>query len=407
MSSEAPQDWQRIHLREVIGGVQAGVSVNSEGRRITEGEKGILKTSAVGGLTFNPSEHKAILKEEIRRARVSPKADHILISRMNTPALVGASTYVDQDFPNLFLPDRLWQIDVKDRRQVHVRWLSYVLASSDFRARLSAIATGTSGSMKNLSKEKFLDLVVRLPPPREQHRIAEILSSVDEAIRSTQGVMAQTQKVKRGVLKRLLSEGIGHTQFKQTEIGKIPEDWSVHLVGEVVLLASGKLKAVRGLATECDEETPFPVYGGNGLVGYDKEYLVSGSNLVIGRVGEYCGSIYQVGGKAWVTDNALYSKKYLMDLSPDYLAYALSLIPLSKIRGGGGQPLITQTSLYKQTIALPSLREQLKIAKIIKAFDDVPLRLELSRLGWVKDALLVSLLSGEKRVSPVLPLAAE
>ena len=75
-----------------------------------------------------------------------------------------------------------------------------------------------------------------LPPLPEQTKIAAILSSVDEAIAATQSVIDQTRKVKQGLLQDLLTRGIGHTRFKQTEIGEIPEAWEVKRLDSVVKL---------------------------------------------------------------------------------------------------------------------------------------------------------------------------
>ncbi len=80
---------------------------------------------------------------------------------------------------------------------------------------------------------------VSSPPLHEQRRIAEILSSVDEAIAATRAVIEQTGKVKQGVLERLLTKGIGHTRFKQTEIGEIPDGWELKPVDELCVLSNG------------------------------------------------------------------------------------------------------------------------------------------------------------------------
>jgi len=75
----------------------------------------------------------------------------------------------------------------------------------------------------SILKEKILPL----PPLPEQKKIAEILSTVDEDIRKTDEIIAKTQELKKGMMQQLLTRGIGHTRFKKTEIGEIPEDWEV------------------------------------------------------------------------------------------------------------------------------------------------------------------------------------
>ncbi|MBD2770984.1 restriction endonuclease subunit S [Iningainema sp. BLCCT55] len=86
----------------------------------------------------------------------------------------------------------------------------------------------------------------------EQKKIADILSSVDEAIASTQAVIDQTRKVKQGLLQQLLTKGIGHTRFKESAIGKIPEEWEVKPLQEIATIQTGlaKGKKVQGNSVE-------------------------------------------------------------------------------------------------------------------------------------------------------------
>jgi len=184
-----PVEWSTVTLGDVVEKLAAGVSVNADNRQIGEGEIGVLKTSCVSGGQFVPDEHKAVLADELDRVRTPVRAGSIIISRMNTPALVGANAYVDQDHPDLFLPDRLWQLRTNDRADC--RWLSYSMQSASFRRFIDDIATGTSGSMKNISKERLLQAPLVLPPLDEQRRIAKVLRSVDEAIAAADGVVRE------------------------------------------------------------------------------------------------------------------------------------------------------------------------------------------------------------------------
>lgn len=168
-------------LGDLIGALEAGVSVNGLDRTAEQGEAGVLKISAVTSGVFDPSANKAIRPEEVARARVSPRADRILVSRCNTAELLGASVYVDADYPNLFLPDKLWQLEPRSPKVVHMRWLAYWLAAKTTRFKISSLATGSSGSMKNIAKDQLLALAIAVPPYEEQVRIADALADWDEA----------------------------------------------------------------------------------------------------------------------------------------------------------------------------------------------------------------------------------
>jgi type I restriction enzyme S subunit len=179
-TGEAPQGRDRaFQLGDVIKSLAAGVSVNGYDRPAEPEEFGVLKISAVTSGVFIPTANKAIRAEEVDRARVNPKADSILVSRCNTAELLGASAYVDVDYPELFLPDKLWLLEPKSKDLIHMRWLAYWLAARATRTRISALATGSSGSMKNIAKDQFLALTLRVPPLSEQIRVASMLASWD------------------------------------------------------------------------------------------------------------------------------------------------------------------------------------------------------------------------------------
>ncbi len=171
---EIPEHWEVKKLKFIIKGFESGVSVNSLDNPIIEGEYGILKTSCVYDYSFRPEENKLILNDfELQRAKINPKKGMIIISRMNTPDLVGASGYVDQDYPNLFLPDRLWQTVFYQGIELDSKWLSYIFKSSSFRKLLSTLATGTSPSMKNLGQEDFLNIKIPFQGIEEQQSIVK------------------------------------------------------------------------------------------------------------------------------------------------------------------------------------------------------------------------------------------
>src|SRR5688572_28643343 len=95
--------------------------------------------------------------------------------------------------------------------------------------------------------------------------------------------------------------------YKQTEIGVIPEDWEVAMIGSLASFTSGMGISVASLSQQ-SSDTPIPVYGGNGIAGYTHRPIVHEPVVVIGRVGQKCGEVYLTEGPAWITDNALYPR---------------------------------------------------------------------------------------------------
>lgn len=149
-----------------------------------------------------------------------------------------------------------------------------------------------------------------------------------------------------------------------------PQDWDSIELRDVFSLTSGK---TRPADSEKDKsiKNRYPIYGGNGILGYSDRYLVDFPTVVIGRVGEYCGSVHGVWEKCWVSDNALYAKAFLTDnISLDYLKASLEVLDLNRFKKKSGQPLITQSIVLGQSIPLPPLSEQKSIACILSAVQD-------------------------------------
>ena len=194
-------EWGMVELGEVIDELETGVSVNSENGQIVNGEFGVLKTSAVTYGDFRPFEYKKILETELPRAKCKPKKDSIIISRMNTEQLVGASAYVNKDYNTLYLPDRLWQT-VISRKDVSAKYVHLVISSPEYRKKISDLCGGTSGSMKNISKKNFMSLTIPLPEPVSQNKIVSQIEKELELINANkQLITIFDQKIKDRIAK--------------------------------------------------------------------------------------------------------------------------------------------------------------------------------------------------------------
>jgi type I restriction enzyme S subunit len=201
-------EWVAATLSKFILSLDAGVSVNSGDRPASKTEFGVLKTSAVTNGVFECEENKVVLSvNEQSRLKEPVSGGTIIISRMNTPALVGANAYVESSHENLFLPDRLWA--AKPREGVSMRFLAFILGSDKGRVALSKLAKGSSGSMKNITKPEVLAFSVMAPSPAEQHRIATCLSSLDALITAETQKLETLKTHKRGLMQQLFPQETG------------------------------------------------------------------------------------------------------------------------------------------------------------------------------------------------------
>ena len=138
------------------------------------------------------------------------------------------------------------------------------------------------------------------------------------------------------------------------------EEWKEYKLSEITTMKNGK-KRPQGFGV-------FPVYGGNGIMD-NTDCFNSERTIIVGRVGAYCGCVYECDGKCWVSDNAIavYAKD-LVDFY--YLYYLMTTLDFHHHHIGGAQPLMTQDIIGDFTIKLPSLSVQKEIVSILKSLDD-------------------------------------
>lgn len=188
---EIPKYWNIGKLKYYWISVESGVSVNAADRPIDNpAQYGVLKTSSVSKFIFNPHEHKQVNNDEYSRVTCPVTADCIIVSRMNTPDLVGACGYVEKTYPNLFLPDRLWQISFKNG--VSAKFIWYYLNNKTVRSYISSLSTGTSSTMQNISQGQFGNISVCLPDSNEQK---EIIAYLDAKCAEIDGLIAKKEQL--------------------------------------------------------------------------------------------------------------------------------------------------------------------------------------------------------------------
>lgn len=136
-------------------------------------------------------------------------------------------------------------------------------------------------------------------------------------------------------------------------------EWKVE---NIATLANGKK------AKDISPAALYPIYGGNGIMGYTNSYNAS-NVVIIGRVGAYCGSVHYSKERCWISDNAI-SAMAKDKNSTEYLYYLLSSLNLNRHHIGGAQPLMTQGIINNIDIPKHFLSEQKKIAAILSSLDE-------------------------------------
>lgn len=128
-----------------------------------------------------------------------------------------------------------------------------------------------------------------------------------------------------------------------------------------------KLKSGDGLTSKnMNEDGSYPVFGGNGIAGLHNEFNLSGSNVIIGRVGALCGNVRHMNEKIWLTDNAFRIVDFKYDFDHSFLTYLLNFKNLREYARQAAQPVISNSSLKDVVLEFPkSLPEQQRIVAIL------------------------------------------
>lgn len=203
-AGEIPVDWACVKLGDTLNAINSGFSVNAENKPIVSGEVGILKLNAVSKGRFFPDRNKHIPDSELSKAKTNPKKGCVVITRSNTPELVGEVGLIKESHTHLFLPDTMWQLMFNESKSTP-HWINYILSSTPYRQRLQLLATGTSANMKKLQKGVIVKIPIPLPPLPEQRKIAALLSTWDTALEKLDALIAAKTRRKQALMQQLLT----------------------------------------------------------------------------------------------------------------------------------------------------------------------------------------------------------
>lgn len=231
----------------------------------------------------------------------------------------------------------------------------------------------------------------------EQERIAKALSDVDALISTTEKLIQKKKNIKQGAMQNLLTgkkrlPGFAKTtNYKQSELGLIPEDWEVKSLGEMVKIGHGR--DYKNL-----KSGDVPVYGTGGYMTSVNDFLYEGETVCIGRKGTIDKPQYH-SGKIWTVDTLFYTYDF-KSLNPKYLFYKFCLIDWLSMNEASGVPSLTAKNIEDIQIAIPTEEEQTAIANVLSSMDKEieTLNTKLEKYRNLKTAMMQQLLTGKIRL---------
>ena len=125
-----------------------------------------------------------------------------------------------------------------DLSKIRIEYLKGYCQSHMYRCWVNYISRVTS--QPNINAKEYSSLPIPLPSLSEQDRILRFLSRVDSGIEKAGRLITEHRELKRGMMQKLFTEGIGHTEFKDTKIGRIPVAWEISRLGKLGIFFKGK-----------------------------------------------------------------------------------------------------------------------------------------------------------------------
>ena len=250
---------------------------------------------------------------------------------------------------------------------------------------------------------------------KEQEKIAEILSTIDSQIEDTEKLIEKSKELKKGLMQKLLTKGIGHSEFKKTEVGEIPVEWEVKSILSVSNTMSGGTPNRSKKHYYIDGNISWVKTGELGAkyihdteekitelaINESSAKLVPSYSVIIAMYGATIGKL-SININEVTTNQACCSIICDKDiLSYEYLYYYLDFNKdkLIALGAGGAQPNISQQIIRDFKITVPNVNEQEIIIQILSAIDNKVEKEQnkKQKLEELKKGLMQQLLTGKIR----------
>jgi len=404
---EIPEEWEEKRLEKVAARIYSGSSAPQDQKYFEGGIYPFVRVLDLAryGQTRNLVEttdkvnDMAVRELNLvlapRGTIVFPKSGAAL--KKNHRAILGTDAYIVSHLAAI-------EVNHKVADTEFVFW---------WLCKVDMAAINPNPGYPSIRLQEIKALPIPLPPLEEQKRIAGVLRLVDEIIERTRQIINLYEKAKKYALSHLLTKGIGHTRFKQTELGEIPEEWEVIKIGDIAVLEMQQI-----LASNLPSETLYigmeHIESGTGRLVTNclptvtsvkgNVFCFNPTHILYGKLRPYLNKVFLPDFCGCCStelvpvkpnpNKVLRSFLFYQMLSPRFVLYA------QQFSEGTRMPRVNLQKFLEFLIPLPPLEEQKRIAEILstidKAIDNE--RRYLEALGKLKKWLLNNLLTGKVRL---------
>lgn len=381
---EIPVEWKVLTIEKIVNKIVGGGTPSRENESYYVGKIPWITVKDMQGAFYQGDAQEYINEDAVKNSSTNliEPGNVIIATRiaLGRGFISTNEVAINQDLKALYL-------DVN--KVMNEYFLYWYLHNAELIKGL-----GSGSTVKGIRVEQLKSLQLPIPLLFEQQKIASILSTVDEQIEETEQLIEKTEELKKGLMQQLLTKGIGHTEFKQTELGEIPSEWEVKHLSDVLTVGYGK--------NQKDVEVPkseIPILGTGGIIGWSNKALYDRPSVLIGRKGTIDKPRY-IDTPFWTIDTLFYTDIDNKLTTPKFIYYLFQTIDWYKYNEATGVPSLSASNISKITFASPILEEQQKIASILSTVDEQIEAYEEEKAKYeeLKKGLMQKLLTGQIRV---------
>lgn len=402
------QGWKKA-LLESLGGTYTGLSGKTKDD-FGEGKPFITYMNVFSNSKIKPDQvgYVKILEEE-SQSKVQ-YGDILFTTSSETVDEVGmTSVMLSKGLEEVYLNSFCFGFRLHDFSQLLPEYASFLFRSEAVRKTITVLSQGSTRF--NLSKTALLKkLWLELPPLSEQQKIAEILSTVDEKIEVIEEKISKTQELKKGLMQVLLTKGMGHTKFKNSGFGEIPESWQIKSFNYLVDNITKKFDGTEGRCIDLEhvEQNTGKILGYDNIVNRvsSKNQFTTG-DVLFGKLRPYLRKYWYAEFDGCCSSELMVFRARNM-CDPKFIFYTVQLDSfianaVSKSYGTK-MPRTSWQIISGYRLAVPPIDEQKKISTMLSLIDEKLEVLESKKHQAIeiKKGLMQQLLTGKIRVNSLI-----
>lgn len=294
---------------------------------------------------------------------------------------------------------------VRPNTNISAEFLGYNLFMQ--QRNIEHLAKGSTGQTELSRIDLGEKIEILLPPLEVQKAIANIFASLDEKIELNNQMNKTLEEMAQALFKRWFVDfefpnengepyKSSGGEMVDSELGMIPKEWKVENLNSIVNIKYGK-----NLPTNKLTDKGYPVFGGNGIIGYYTEYLYKEPQVLVACRGAASGKVCYTLPNSFVTNNSLVLENDGQKVNYEYVKQYCLERQFKEYTTGSAQPQITIANLANVQMLVPHANVMETYANTIRELDLMKLNIyyENESLIEVKNTLLPKLMSGEIRVT--------